>query len=128
MSITKGEDEISELIEKIQMFFASRFLKTTYLEKRLKGVSDVRALIERVDAKSTIERQFEKAHQMGNTNYRKMTFITGQGGIKIRPSQYLDSKLLKQWLIEEEVAETIFGEGAHPEILKRAGPVLIFLA
>lgn len=110
------------------MFFASRFLKTTYLEKRLKGVSEVRSLIERVDAKTTIERQYEKAHQMGNVNYRKMGFITGAGGIKIRPTQYLDADLLKKWLIEEKIAETIFGEGAHPEILKRAGPVLIFLA
>jgi len=38
------------------MFFAQRFLKTTYLEKRLKGVSDVRTLIEKVDAKAMIER------------------------------------------------------------------------
>jgi hypothetical protein len=36
---------------------ASRFLKATYLEKRLKGVSDIRQLIERVEARVTLEKQ-----------------------------------------------------------------------
>jgi len=29
--------------------------------------------------------------------------------------------------VNERVAETIFGEGAHPEIVKRAAPILRFL-
>lgn len=48
LQVAKDDDVIAELIEKIQLAFAARFLKTTYLEKRLKGVADLRTLIERV--------------------------------------------------------------------------------
>lgn len=34
---------------------------------------------------------------------------------------------LRDWLLKEQVAEVLFGEGAHPEVLKRAAPVLGFL-
>ena len=54
--------------------------------------------------------------------------MIGAGGIKIRPTQYLDTESLKNWLVKEKVAETLFGDGAHPEILKRAAPVLRFLS
>jgi ubiquitin carboxyl-terminal hydrolase 9/24 len=54
--LSKSESEIAEIIENIQIKFASRFLNTTYLEKRLKGVADVRSLIERVNARISIAR------------------------------------------------------------------------
>jgi len=54
--------------------------------------------------------------------------MLGQGGVKIRPTQFLSSGFLKSWLLREKVAETIFGEGAHDEILKRSGPILRFLS
>ena len=57
-----------------------------------------------------------------------MGHINGAGGIKIRPTHYLDAPKLREWLMEKKIAETMFGEGAHPEILKRAGPVIIFIA
>ena len=48
LQITKADDVIAQTVETIQLAFAARFLKTTYLEKRLKGVTDIRGLIERV--------------------------------------------------------------------------------
>jgi ubiquitin carboxyl-terminal hydrolase 9/24 len=65
LQLAKSEDEIAELVEQIQLSFASRFLKTTYLEKRLKGVSDIRQLIERVEARATLEKQRQKAAELG---------------------------------------------------------------
>lgn len=47
-------------------------------------------------------------------------------GNKIRPTSYLDVEIVKDVLIKEKVAETLFGDGAHPEILKRAAPILRF--
>ena len=120
LQIKKGDAEISELIEQIQLSFAARFLKTTFLEKRLKGVSDIRHLIERVGAKDQLAQQRLPQGQM--------QYIIGPGGGKIRPTQFLDSSKLKAWLIQGQVAETIFGEAAHPEILKRAAPLLRFLS
>jgi hypothetical protein len=36
--------------------------------------------------------------------------------------------MLKAWLIKEKVCETLFGDGTHTELLKRAGPVIRFLS
>lgn len=45
-----SEMETAELIESTQLFVALRFLKSTYLEKRLKGLNDLKTLIEKVNA------------------------------------------------------------------------------
>lgn len=103
-------------------------MNTTYLEKRLKGIADVRSLIERVNARISIARQYKAKVEMGVTDCKPATFIVGPGGFKIRPTQYLDSQLLTEWLLKEKVAEIIFGDTAHPEILKRAGPILRYMA
>ena len=116
------------LIEQIQLALAAQFLKTNFLEKRLKGVSDIRQLIERVGARDSIEAQRRKNQAEGSFQAKPLTYVIGAGGIKIRPTQYLDTESLKNWLVKEKVAETLFGDGAHPEILKRAAPVLRFLS
>lgn len=59
---------------------------------------------------------------------RQLNYVVGVGGQKVRPTQYLDTARLRDWIIKEGVAETLFGEGAHPEIVKRAAPVLRFLS
>jgi len=56
LQIALPDNKISELIEKINLSFAVRFLNTNYLEKRLQGVGEVRNIIERVEAKSILER------------------------------------------------------------------------
>ena len=55
LSISTEEKEIAELVEQLQLSFATTFLKTTYLEKRLKGISDLRYLIERIEAREIRE-------------------------------------------------------------------------
>ena len=60
----------------MQLTFSVRFMKTTYLEKRLKGISDLRTLIERVDAKAIFE----------NTEKKIRPFILGSEGNKIKPT------------------------------------------
>jgi hypothetical protein len=44
-----NEEQTAELIEMNQLHIALRFLKSTYLEKRLKGISDIKNMIERVE-------------------------------------------------------------------------------
>ena len=58
---------------------------------------------------------------------RPLTYAPGPGGVKIRPTQHLDRALLREWMIKQQVAETLFAEGSHPELLKRAGPIVRFL-
>lgn len=47
------------------MSFAARFLKATYLEKRLKGVADIRFLIERVNVREQLDRLRKRATESG---------------------------------------------------------------
>jgi ubiquitin carboxyl-terminal hydrolase 9/24 len=44
-----NENETAELIESNYLNIALRFLKSTYLEKRLKGISDIKLMIERIE-------------------------------------------------------------------------------
>ena len=48
--LSYSDIETAELIESNQLFIALRFLKSTYLEKRLKGLNDIKHLIDRIDA------------------------------------------------------------------------------
>lgn len=41
--------QTAEMIEMNQLNMALRFLKSTYLEKRLKGISDIKSMIERIE-------------------------------------------------------------------------------
>jgi ubiquitin carboxyl-terminal hydrolase 9/24 len=54
LALAKDEAESAQQTEEMQLSFAVRFLKTTYLEKRLKGVSDLRLLIEKVHARAVL--------------------------------------------------------------------------
>jgi hypothetical protein len=128
LQISKGDDVIAELIEKIQLSFAERFLKTTYLEKRLKGVADLRTLIERVQARHQIERARKRAIESGASLNKVPPYIVNSTGQKTRPTNYLERSALTQWLQAQKIPELLFGEGAHAEILKRAAPVIRFLS
>ena len=56
LRIAKPAAEIAELAEQIELSFATRFLKTTYLEKRLQGLSDLRRLADGTGARWALER------------------------------------------------------------------------
>ncbi len=44
------EAQTSELVESNQLFMAHRFLKSTYLEKRLKGLNHIKNMIDRIES------------------------------------------------------------------------------
>lgn len=50
LTLYLSDDETSELIESHQLSIAHRFLKSTYLEKRLKGLNDLKIIIDRIEA------------------------------------------------------------------------------
>lgn len=50
LTLSMNDLETAELIEINQLTIALRFLKSTYLEKRLKGISDIKSMIERIEA------------------------------------------------------------------------------
>lgn len=48
-TLSMTDVETAELIEKNQLNIALRFLKSTYLEKRLKGISEIKGMIEKIE-------------------------------------------------------------------------------
>ena len=50
LTLSMNDIETAELIELNQLTISLRFLKSTYLEKRLKGISDIKLMIERIEA------------------------------------------------------------------------------
>ena len=48
-TLAMNETDTAELIESIQMQTALKFLKSTYLEKRLKGITEIKGMIERIE-------------------------------------------------------------------------------
>ena len=57
LRIAKPSADIAKLTEQIELSFASRFLKTTYLDKKLQGLQDLKRLIDGTWARSVLERQ-----------------------------------------------------------------------
>ena len=65
LSITRLE--AAEFVEKMQLQFALRFMKSENLEKRLKGLSEIRNLIDRAIERLRFERYRQKTGK--NLNY-----------------------------------------------------------
>lgn len=49
LTLGLNEADTSEIIESNILIMALRFLKSPYLEKRLKGISDIKSMIERIE-------------------------------------------------------------------------------
>jgi ubiquitin carboxyl-terminal hydrolase 9/24 len=49
-TLSMTEAETAQLIEINQLNIALRFLRSTYLEKRLKGISEIKHMIEKIEA------------------------------------------------------------------------------
>ena len=100
---------------------AHRFLKSTYLEKRLKGLNHIKNMIDKIEYG---ERMLNK-NVMGRAGDQDQEM---NGGHKMSPPKWLTAEYLKKWIIDQKVLDTAFGEGTHLEIVKRAGCLLKFLA
>lgn len=110
--------ETAELVEKTQLSMALRFLKSTYLEKRLKGISDIKAIIERVEHAMTRKNALTKMNAEFDTIGTK----------SLRPMKFITPDFLKQWLVDSNILSIVFGENTHLEIVKRSSCILKFLA
>ena len=73
-----------------QLNIALRFLKSTYLEKRLKGISDIKTMIEKIEA---AQYQARKKNLGGVGEYE----IVGARGLK--PPKFITQETLKDWIL-----------------------------
>lgn len=76
------------------MLIAHRFLKSTYLEKRLKGLNHIKNMIDKIEAGEKISSKnagiFQRIDQDQEMN----------GGHKLSPPKWLTSEYLKNWILD----------------------------
>ena len=118
-----NQTERAWVVETSELFIALRFLKSTNLEKRLKGLQDIKFIIERVV--KTERNAFIRSKQV--TSWKNSIDIDMEAS-KIPETGYLTIKIMRQWLKENKVVEIILGEGAHIEVVKRCDSILKFVA
>jgi len=114
--------EAAEFVEHTSLLMALRFLKSENLEKRLKGLSEIRTMVERVIERSRFERWRQKTNK-SLSHWNSMP----ENKDKPYPSDAIKLAELKQWLISNKVLQIILGPNAHVEIVKRSGPILKLL-
>ena len=87
-------------IEQMKISFFFKMLKSNYLEKRIKGLSEINSAIEALDNRWSYDQQKNK----------------------------YNSDELKNWLFHEDTLKTLLQDRPHIELIKRAGVVLKFYA
>ena len=93
--LSMPRNEASEFVEKSQLQFGLRFLKSENLEKRLKGLSEIRMMIERA-----MERfRFEKWRQRTGKNINYWNSLP-ENKEKPYPSDSIRLPDLKQWVVQ----------------------------
>lgn len=90
-----------ESIRFLELDISLKLLKSSYLEKRIRGLNDIKDMIE--------ESQRNKGQGFWSKN------------------QYLDTNQMVDWLQREKVVELLTGEHTHVELLKRAADIFELL-
>ena len=99
------QKEFYKIIEETEINFCLKLLKSFYLEKRLKGINELKEFIDRVDPSNE--------YKYRDTN-KKMKYFT--------------KETLLQFFIENQIIEFILGENFHIEVFKRSLNLMSFLS
>jgi len=97
--------EIFKIIEESEIQFCLKLLKSFYLEKRLKGINELKEFIDRVDP-------------LNDYKYRDTN----------KKLRYFNKEILLQFIIENQIIEFIMGENFHIEVFKRSLNLMSFLS
>jgi ubiquitin carboxyl-terminal hydrolase 9/24 len=122
LTIGMTVNERSWVIETTELNIALRFLKSSNLEKRLKGLQDIKTMVERVVKTHRSNKIQQKISNWKSINDAENDFN------KLADTGYFTIPLMYKWLKENKVIETIVGEGAHLEIVKRSESIISFVA
>ncbi|CAD8154340.1 unnamed protein product [Paramecium pentaurelia] len=95
------EEQLIKLTDEIQLQLALKFLKSSFLEKRVKGISEIKDFTER-------------------SKYDEQT------NLKFRCSISKDD--LIRWITQNKILDyTLLGDSVHPELIKRSSDIAVFL-
>lgn len=99
------QKEISKINEESELQFCLKLLKSLYLEKRLKGINELKEFIDRVDP-------------LNEYKYRDTN----------KKLRYFNKELLLQFFIDNQIIEFIMGENFHIEVFKRSLNLMSFFS
>ena len=89
LNLTRRREESARLTEPLSAQMAVRFMKTSFLEKRIQGCISLTELCERVDVKNLFDAQKKKYMSQGiSTKSIPVSFPSSSGG-KIYPTYWL---------------------------------------
>ena len=97
-----SKNEILKIFEEIDLNLAFKFLISPYLEKKLKGINEIKEISDKIE-KSCYIMGFDKS------------------------SQYLTPELFIEWIIKNKVIELLIGDSLHIEIIKRCHDIIKFM-
>lgn len=103
------KEDVYAITESCELDLALRFLKCPYFEKRLKGITEIKELSEKIDTNEYIA----KNHTAVNTQNTRKTMT---------PKKFI------KWIFKNQIFELILGDSMHNEIIKRTHDILKFIA
>ncbi|CAG9317591.1 USP34_6 [Blepharisma stoltei] len=95
--------ETYEFIERAELELALKLLKCPYMEKRLRGLNEIKDMIEKVNNKGVYYQGFTKG------------------------TRWITTEFMKEWLLQENIIEIVLDYN-HVEMIKRVSEIFIFLA
>lgn len=93
------------MIDTTELLMALRFLKTPYMEKRLKGLNEIKAIVEKVSQKaglstgSSKDKQSRRYPQHYYSSYSSYSYGDNWGYNNYQPTTtWIDAPFLIQWI------------------------------
>ena len=128
----------AQMVETTKLQMALRYLRSSNLEKRLKGVSDIKSMIEQViQSAFWAKKKAEKAGKEPPQNHLYLRNLDEEEEEKdpkaktIKKvqiaSQFMIIDSMRAWLLENKILECVLGDSTHIELVKRAAPIVKFL-
>lgn len=99
------QKEMWRICEESEINFILKLLKSFYLEKRLKGVNELKEYIERLDP--NLEYKYRETNKQ---------------------LKYFTKEILLQIILDNQIIEFILGENFHIEVFKRSLNIMSFLS
>ena len=83
-----GQEEANKMIDTTELLMALRFLKTPYMEKRLKGLNEIKAIVEKVSHKQGFSTGAKNKTSRRHDPYYQSYHYSGSSWSYNNPSSY----------------------------------------
>lgn len=99
LTLSMNDMETAQFIELNQLNMSFRFLKSTYLEKKLKGLQEIKTMISAIESYQVVQQQRQKL--MNDPQYagKFNPNIDFTLSMKEKPPKYINAESLRDWIL-----------------------------